>query len=328
MLPENNITIPLVANVLGQNIYDLATLRKSANNNWWGFKNWGIDKNWGIKIIAPPFRLGDYRGYDHFRRAIAFGDISLHGEEQREIRVSFITFPEWSKKPTYDITYTFAVYYSPMGDFQHMSSPSETIKMVQSAGSDTLNFPIYITRSTFSIGDEGGIGYVYVKLLSSSEDRRFDNNMSVVDGFDAITPQGVDMESGYIMPATFKFIDNGGGVIGMSTQLINSSGTVYPVGILVDRYLGGMYLDVQNRAGKDVIMQYEVEARTTDGSIIISDSISFTSIAGTSTHEPLQLRGAISHLSDATILQVFQRINLGEWVYKWDTEYSKVIEEN
>ncbi|MGQ1889125.1 hypothetical protein ACT29H_01655 [Thermophagus sp. OGC60D27] len=71
-LPENNITVSQVRNILGEDTNKISELARSSKNNWWGFRKRDniVGNEWGVQP-AEPYKIGDYRGYIHDWRAYA-----------------------------------------------------------------------------------------------------------------------------------------------------------------------------------------------------------------------------------------------------------------
>ena len=82
-LPNNNIYPALIANTIGEPSTDIGTLVLSNKVNRWGFNSPDPvqqAKYWGV-VNPPPFHeLGAFRGYDHYWRCYALGEIEIGGD--------------------------------------------------------------------------------------------------------------------------------------------------------------------------------------------------------------------------------------------------------
>lgn len=323
MLPNTNLSIAHVADDLGLNIYDLATLRKHPNNNRWGFNNFTapVLNLWGAPLPTSEFRLGDYRGYEHTRRACSFGLIQRLGNDtHKEIRIILGTFPSWSERPDHDITYTFAVYLKTDGAFQHSSTYSRTLVMTQSPGNDVINGSIYLTMEDFTDLASGETGYVWIKLLSCSEDRRFDINASMIDGFNSITPQGLNLGEGYIIPLIFVVPVEGK----LSVQIQNSTLLLGYSG----QHLTGISMYAANNTFSTVSVRYNIKGVTDAGEEFFGTN-SITLAPTEHGTKNIGLYGAVTHLSKNTVVKIYSQIDGdANWTYLWDCVYTREEELN
>lgn len=186
MLPEKNITMSMIANTLGVNSFSLSTLRKHVNNNKWGFKNIDGLNLWGSVLSSSEFRMGDYRGYDHFRMAFSLGSFSIVQSdsslwENKGIRIPVATFPSWAHVNSTDITILFDVSFSRTNDFRG-KQPYGQLKLTIHNGSGTID----IHGIQPNVPRDGGVPirenetvYYKFKFISASEDRRFDPTVRV-----------------------------------------------------------------------------------------------------------------------------------------------------
>lgn len=62
-LGETNINTTLVRNSIGESTNSIGELRTSMLLNYWGFNS--VQKGWGNLHPVAPYRIGDFRGYDH-----------------------------------------------------------------------------------------------------------------------------------------------------------------------------------------------------------------------------------------------------------------------
>ena len=182
-LPTSNITLSMVGNAIGSGSRDLGILRTSINNNFWGFaKAYSLDKDWGANP-QPPYKLGDYRGYDHYWRCWAMqgiADNSTHYEDNTRFDVRILNFPDWSVPD--GTNHVLKVEFKRSNDYQQGAGSLIETKTLN----NEYSFPIFFNNVN---PPDGGAALsagqtVYIRVTHiSSEIRRWDNRESLTPEF-------------------------------------------------------------------------------------------------------------------------------------------------
>jgi hypothetical protein len=122
-LGNNDISITLVKNAIGESLSNVGGLVLSGNVNRWGINTPSTIqqvKYWGVISPPAPHELGMFRGYDHYWRCYGIGACyvspNLSTYLAGEISIDLKWFPSWSVQGS-TITHYFDVYVSRDGNF-------------------------------------------------------------------------------------------------------------------------------------------------------------------------------------------------------------------
>lgn len=175
-LPETYIRVTAAKTAIGESLTGVGGNRDSSKNNPWGFSS--MIRGWGNRDPNAPFRLGDYRSYDHYWRCynVSGDDTNITGDliyyESGNIVVKLFAFPVWSAA-TSGVNHYFDVWFNRSNDFTHGTETKlHTDLLVQDLGQFS------ITINPTNPPDGGTLtpdSIVYLKVKwKSSPDRRFD----------------------------------------------------------------------------------------------------------------------------------------------------------
>lgn len=117
-LPETDITTTLIRNAIGAASNAISTLRTSNLNNWWGFSS--VQRGWGDQSPLSPFKMGDYRGYEHTFRCWSFEEAFQNETDWGELlsfTIGLYSFPSWSVQDNAD--HLFDILFKRTSDFEH-----------------------------------------------------------------------------------------------------------------------------------------------------------------------------------------------------------------
>ena len=181
VLPENNIRVSQVRNILGEDTNKISELVLSPNVNPFGFNSpssiqnntfWGVTDRSGSTIGYP---LGAFRRYDHEWIARMFGGVSVISDDPEDWTVLKITIPLASgillDKPDVTTYHNFTVKVSKTNDFHQ--GGGITIADGITVGIDNDNPSFTVQFNADNIGAEGGDTFYCYVLHNSSDERRW-----------------------------------------------------------------------------------------------------------------------------------------------------------
>lgn len=167
-LPETNISVSLIKNTIGESTTGIAALRTSQKNNWWGFSS--LIRGWGDRNPTAPYKMGDYRDYDHYFRCWSFSagfQNATNFEDPMELGFELLWFPTWSLSDTSN--HTFDILFKRTNDFQQGGYTTVQSNVILS---NQTQYTFYINRLS---PPDGGADLTeneifYVAFLHTSDD--------------------------------------------------------------------------------------------------------------------------------------------------------------